>query len=174
MIMDVSISVPGTYHPVMRCDGRGNFETMISAIKVIKSNDPSKLSVISMSINIPDSLPLSLRRVFSLLYATTPLTLTCAAQVRTAISSGIPCIVKVGSGQDDEGNTTEGIGVKGVSPGRVTGAITVGATTIKDTFAFFSNFGDKVNFLAPGDEILSASNDIDDAIMVAFSTSQAA
>ena len=41
------------------------------------------------------------------------------------------------------------------SPARATGAITVGATTIADTRASFSNFGSVVDVFAPGQDITS-------------------
>lgn len=41
------------------------------------------------------------------------------------------------------------------SPARATGAITVGATTIADTRASFSNFGSAVDIFAPGQDITS-------------------
>ena len=45
--------------------------------------------------------------------------------------------------------------------------------TINDTFAIFSNFGDKVNILAPGQEILSANNQSNITIAMLSGTSMA-
>jgi cerevisin len=67
--------------------------------------------------------------------------------VSNTINQGIPVIVAAGNDSKDASK---------VSPARVRGAITVGATTIDDTFASFSNFGPTVSILAPGQTILSA------------------
>src|SRR5258708_3562510 len=71
-----------------------------------------------------------------------PHSLTCVPQVANAINLGIPVIVPAGTGAQDANS---------VSPARVPGAITVGATTINDIFAVhLSNFGPKGTILAPG------------------------
>lgn len=106
-----------------------------------------------------------MRYVFSLLTASTPRKLTCDPQVSNVISQGIPFIVAAGNESQDANN---------VSPARLPQAITVGATTIDDTFASFSNFGDKVDILAPGQEILSANNQSDIAVAKLSGTSMAA
>ena len=48
-----------------------------------------------------------------------------------------------------------------VSPARVQGAITVGATTIRDDRASFSNFGAVVDIFAPGLNVISTWNEND-------------
>ena len=80
------------------------------------------------------------------------------------IGQGIPFVVAAGNESQDANN---------VSPARLAQAITVGATTIEDTFAVFSNFGDKVDILAPGQEILSANNQSDTAVAMLSGTSMA-
>jgi len=106
-----------------------------------------------------------MRCVFSLLTANPPPTLICVPQVSGAISQGIPVIAAAGNQHQDANN---------ISPARLDGVITVGATTIDDTFASFSNFGEKVDILAPGKDILSASNLNDHANATLSGTSQAA
>ena len=106
-----------------------------------------------------------MRCVFSLLTTNTLRTLTCVPQVSSAIRQGIPVAVGAGNDQQDASN---------FSPARVAGAITVGATTRDDTFASsFSNFGDKVNILAPGVDIVSASHLDDHTNVIKSGTSQA-
>ena len=48
-----------------------------------------------------------------------------------------------------------------VSPARVATAITVGASTIDDTMAVFSNFGSAVDIFAPGLDVISSWADSD-------------
>jgi subtilisin family serine protease len=114
------------------------------------------------------------RCVFSLLNATTPLPPTCVPQVRNAIKRGVPVIVSAGNGVEDENGNFIGEDANNKSPSRVDEAIVVGATTIDDTFAPFSNFGSKVDILAPGDEIISASNRTDDDEDILTGSSQSA
>lgn len=57
--------------------------------------------------------------------------------------------LKVAAGND---NTD----AQNTSPARVKSAITVGASTIADAKASFSNFGDVVDIFAPGENIESA------------------
>lgn len=66
----------------------------------------------------------------------------------SAVRAGIHVCVAAGNESQDASNT---------SPARADGVITVGATTIKDQFADFSNFGNRLNILAPGEDIISAS-----------------
>ena len=60
------------------------------------------------------------------------------------------------------------------SPGRVTAAITVGATTRMDARASYSNFGNCVDLFAPGSEITSAWSTSDTASKRISGTSMAA
>lgn len=80
------------------------------------------------------------------------------------IKNGIPFIVAAGN---------DGKDAKDSSPARLPEAITVGATTINDTFASFSNTGSAVDILGPGQDILSASPKADDAVAVLSGTSMA-
>ncbi|KAH9898359.1 serine protease [Cubamyces lactineus] len=67
--------------------------------------------------------------------------------VASLTSSGIHSIVAAGNEGSDAGN---------VSPARVPSVVTVGATDITDTLAWFSNYGSIVDLFAPGDDIISA------------------
>jgi hypothetical protein len=67
--------------------------------------------------------------------------------VRSSINAGVTYAVAAGNENDDANN---------YSPARVTEALTVGATDISDTRAWFSNYGSVVDLFAPGVDILSA------------------
>ena len=60
------------------------------------------------------------------------------------IKQGFPVIVAAGN---------HGINANEVSPARVSGAITVGATDMNDDFVSNFNFGPNVTILAPGSGI---------------------
>jgi subtilisin family serine protease len=62
----------------------------------------------------------------------------------------------------------------GFSPARVPEVMTVGAADRTDRRASFSNYGDCIDWFAPGAEIESAWADSDDAIGTASGTSMAA
>ncbi|XP_077979916.1 uncharacterized protein LOC144435210 [Glandiceps talaboti] len=74
--------------------------------------------------------------------------LTMNAAVRSAINSGVPFIVAAGNGY--------GADSCGDSPASVTTAVTVGCSTNEDEFCIFSNAGECVDLLAPGNGITSA------------------
>jgi subtilisin family serine protease len=59
------------------------------------------------------------------------------------------------------------------SPGRVDGAITVGAITSTDARSFFSNFGACVDIFAPGSDVVSSYNTSDNATQTISGTSMA-
>jgi cerevisin len=94
--------------------------------------------------------------------------------VLKAVKAGIPVIAAAGNGYDEDGNLINGGEANNSSPARVAEVITVGATTIKDEFAFFSNFGPEINILAPGFGIVSAGIEADDTQGIISGTSQAA
>ncbi|KAJ2924777.1 hypothetical protein H1R20_g12310, partial [Candolleomyces eurysporus] len=50
----------------------------------------------------------------------------------------------------------DGVDAEGTSPAHVREAITVGASTISDSKASFSNVGDAIDVFAPGEDIISA------------------
>ncbi|KAG5652708.1 hypothetical protein H0H81_004021 [Sphagnurus paluster] len=67
--------------------------------------------------------------------------------VTALVNKGIYVTVAAGNSNVDAGNT---------SPARAFGSITVGASTITDARASFSNYGAVVDIFAPGQTILSA------------------
>ncbi|KJA18157.1 hypothetical protein HYPSUDRAFT_169640 [Hypholoma sublateritium FD-334 SS-4] len=69
------------------------------------------------------------------------------AAVASVVSAGIHTVVAAGNDNTDAIFT---------SPARVPTAITVGATDITDTRAYFSNYGSVVDVFAPGTNVLSA------------------
>jgi len=70
--------------------------------------------------------------------------------VRKLIKAGVHCTVAAGNSNEDAKNT---------SPANTDEAITVGATDISDTRAFYSNFGPVVDVFAPGSNVTSTWND---------------
>jgi len=84
--------------------------------------------------------------------------------VANVIALGIPFVVAAGNEAQDASN---------VSPAHLVSAITVGASTIDDSFASFSNFGSQVDILAPGQDILSAGFQNDDGVAKLSGTSMA-
>jgi subtilisin family serine protease len=69
--------------------------------------------------------------------------------VRNSINSGVTYALAAGNSTDDAEN---------FSPAHVSEALTVGASDINDSIAWFSNFGSVVDLFAPGDGITSAWN----------------
>ncbi|KDR82015.1 hypothetical protein GALMADRAFT_152808 [Galerina marginata CBS 339.88] len=76
-----------------------------------------------------------------------PDTTSIDTAVAALVSSGVHAAVAAGNSNTDAG---------GLSPARVPGANTVGASTIADARADFSNFGADVDIFAPGEDIISA------------------
>ncbi len=85
--------------------------------------------------------------------------------VRNAVKKGVAMVVAAGN---DNKNACES------SPAREPEAITVGATTIRDTRADFSNYGECLDIFAPGTEIKSAWFTSDTATQELQGTSMAA
>jgi len=131
----------------MSDDGSGATSDIISGINLATqlATASQKPAVISMSLGGPVNTALD-------------------QAVSNAIGLGVPFVVAAGNESQD---------AKNVSPARVPEAITVGATTIDETFASFSNFGSLVDILAPGQDILSASPKADDALANLSGTSMA-
>jgi aqualysin 1 len=84
--------------------------------------------------------------------------------VRNSIASGVTYAVAAGNSNINAANS---------SPARVGEAITVGASTITDARASFSNFGSVVDIFAPGSGILSAWRTSDTATATLSGTSMA-
>lgn len=84
--------------------------------------------------------------------------------VQALVNAGVHVVVAAGNSNVDASTT---------SPARVAGAITVGASTITDSKASFSNFGSIVDIWAPGVDITSAYIGSTTATHVFSGTSQA-
>lgn len=84
--------------------------------------------------------------------------------VGALIATGVPVVAAAGNDGADACN---------VSPARVPGALTIGATDKADTRTSFSNFGNCVDWFAPGMYITSASNNSDTESAVLSGTSMA-
>lgn len=80
----------------------------------------------------------------------------------------IPFVVAAGNNGADASTTSP---ARLGGPGGNSGVITVGATTITDAFATFSNFGNNVDVLAPGQDVLSCGIDSDSAVQSRSGTS---
>ena len=89
---------------------------------------------------------------------------TVDAAVQKVIAAGVPVVVAAGNSNVD---------ACGTSPGRVAGAITVGATTSTDSRASYSNFGSCVDIFAPGDLVTSAGYFSDTSTTIKSGTSMA-
>ncbi|OPF79503.1 serine protease [Streptomyces antioxidans] len=87
------------------------------------------------------------------------------AAVRAGIAAGL--VFTVAAGNQDRPAAS-------FSPGRVPGALTVGATDRADRRSGFSNWGPGIDLFAPGDRIASASGASDTAARTLSGTSMAA
>jgi subtilisin family serine protease len=112
---------------VLGCDGSGDFSWIIAGVDWVTANRAWP-AVANMSLGGPAYAPLD-------------------TAVRNSIASGVPYTIAAGNNNVDASNT---------SPARVGEAITVGATTINDVRASYSNFGAVLDLFAPGDGINSA------------------
>ena len=79
--------------------------------------------------------------------------------VEAAVAAGIVVVIAAGN---------DGVDVSTVTPARVASAITVGSFGNEDAFSAFSNYGNLVDLLAPGENILSSVG-IDGAGQIQFS-----
>ncbi|KAH8801303.1 serine proteinase [Flagelloscypha sp. PMI_526] len=84
--------------------------------------------------------------------------------VNAAVNAGVHVVVAAGNNNAD---------ACGTSPARTLWAVTVGASTINDTRASFSNFGSCVDFYAPGQTITSSWFTSDTATGILSGTSMA-
>jgi cerevisin len=132
---------------VMGDDGSGATSDIISGISFATqaAQKSGRPSVINMSIGGPTNQALD-------------------AAAANAVATGIHVVVAAGNETQDANNS---------SPARSPAVITVGAVNINDQLASFSNFGSPVDILAPGQDILSAGFEADDAVKNLSGTSMA-
>jgi subtilisin family serine protease len=123
----VSVKVLGAYDPELPCANFGPYSQWIDALDWI-IGDAVGPAVVNMSIGggKSDALNIALDNVYY---------------------SGIPVIVAAGNSANDASL---------YSPASAEMAFTIGATSINDQRASFSNVGNAVNLFAPGVNILSA------------------
>lgn len=131
---------------VINCGGWGQVSDLIAGIDWVTANriDPAVINI-------------------SLILSGTSNALDSA--VNNSISSGITFVVAAGNNNINACN---------VSPARVARAITVGATTVLDARASFSNYGNCIDLFAPGQTILSSWFSDDSATRLMNGTSMAA
>ena len=129
---------------VLNCAGSGAYSDVIAGVDWVTANHQSP-AVANMSLGGGPSAALD-------------------AAVVNSINSGVFYGIAAGNSSYSACND---------SPSRVPQATTVGATTIKDSLASFSNFGSCVDILAPGLAITSAWNGSDTDVNTISGTSMA-
>ena len=113
---------------VLDCNGSGTYSGVIAGLDWIAQNRPStQRAVVNMSLGGGASSSLD-------------------SAVASLVASGVAVVVAAGNSNTDACTT---------SPARATSAITVGATTINDSRASFSNYGSCLDLFAPGANITS-------------------
>jgi subtilisin family serine protease len=112
---------------VLSCSGSGTVSAVIAAVDWITAN-AVKPAVVNLSLGGPASSSLD-------------------DAVRKMVGSGVPAAVAAGNDGKDACTT---------SPARVGEVMTVGATTSTDEKASYSNYGDCLDWFAPGSGITSA------------------
>jgi len=115
---------------VLGCDGSGSTTGIINAIKYVANLPAGRRRVINMSLGGGSSTLLD-------------------QAVADATSKGVVVVVAAGNENQDACN---------VSPARAPSAITVVASDRSDVRASFSNYGTCTDIIAPGVNIVSASN----------------
>lgn len=132
---------------VLDCNGSGPLSTVLAGIEwVLTSHPTGRPGVVNMSLSGPPSSALD-------------------SAVNALMARGLTTVVAAGNSNDDACR---------ISPGRVPGALTVGATTVTDQRASFSNYGPCVDLFAPGVNILSDGYTSPSAAAVLSGTSAAA
>lgn len=119
---------------VLNCSGSGSTAGVIAGVDWVTSNH-IKPAVANVSLGGGASTALD-------------------TAVRNSIAAGVTYTIAAGGSNQDAAN---------FSPARVAEAITVGASTISDARASFTNFGSVVDIFAPGSSILSAWHTSDTA-----------
>lgn len=132
---------------VLNCTGNGTASQAMSAVDWVTGHRGSTPSVVNMSVNY------------------NPPSATLDNAVRNSIASGVTYVVAAGNANVSGPNT---------SPQRVAETIIVGASTISDLKAGFSNFGPTLELFAPGENIISAGIASDTAQAPNSGTSMAA
>lgn len=130
---------------VLDCNGSGSVSTLLAGLDWIL-HQPARPAVVNMSLGGPPSSALD-------------------RQINILVAAGLTTVVAAGNGNENACST---------SPARVPVALTVGATTVADHRASFSNYGTCVDLFAPGMNILSDWYTSPTATAVSSGTSSAA
>ena len=114
---------------VLDCNGTGSVSALLAGLDwvLLDHSVTRRPAVVNMSLTGPASYALD-------------------TEVNLLLSYGLTTVVAAGNANESACN---------YSPARVSGAITVGATTLADQRASFSNYGTCVDLFAPGLSILS-------------------
>ena len=131
---------------VLGCDGSGTLSGVIAGLSWISQIYDGSPAVVNMSLGGGASASLD-------------------AAVQTLIDKGITVVAAAGNSTADACTA---------SPARVSGAITVAASTAVDAIAAYSNFGSCVDLIAPGSAIKSAYYTSSTATATLSGTSMAA
>lgn len=132
---------------VFDCSNSANLSTVLTAIDWVITHHPAGTpGVINMSLSGGKNVELNLA-------------------VREATAAGLIVVAAAGNANRDA--CVE-------SPASAPEALTVGATTIQDARASFSNFGPCLDIFAPGNNIISVDNDGSNAPVLMSGTSMAA
>jgi len=118
---------------VLNCAGQGTSLELSRGVDFVIAQKrllPTTPMVINMSMGIPGG------------------SILADEAIRRAVAANIPVVVSAGNANTNACTT---------SPAREPAAITVGATTMTDARASFSNFGDCVDVYAPGDRVRGAA-----------------
>ena len=113
---------------VLDCTGSGYSSGVVAGINWVTANHPGGPAVINMSLGGGANSAID-------------------SAVTDAVNAGIVVVVAAGNSSADACS---------YSPARVPGAITIGATDVRDARASYSNFGSCVDMWAPGSQITSA------------------
>lgn len=116
---------------VLDCNGGGNVKDVVEALKWIRGHHKSGVAAVvnlSLGVDLGDD------------------GAAIDTQVKALIEEGI--VVTVAAGNGDE--NAQALNACNISPGDVARALTVGASTVTDSMASYSNSGSCIDLLAPG------------------------
>ena len=116
---------------VLDCDGGGNVGDVVEALEWIRGHHKSGVAAVvnlSLGVDLGDN------------------GAAIDTQVAALIEEGVVVTVAAGNGDAN----AQALNACDISPGDVPRALTVGATTIADSMATYSNFGPCIDLLAPG------------------------
>lgn len=114
---------------VLDCTGSGSWSGVIAGLDWIRANFKDQKAVVNMSLGGGASSAVD-------------------TAVNNLVNAGVTVVVAAGNSARDACN---------FSPARVSGAVTVGATTSSDAMASYSNFGRCLDIFAPGSNIISSN-----------------